>query len=212
MGEGVWKWSMSEQGKRPKKKAARKTVRKAAKKGARKRAAKKVSGGGGLPVEMKGRHGWKGALAEFYGVSRPTLTKWLAAGVDVWNADAVRAFVENQAGGVPPSFEEGEADLAGKSLQDVRKEKVVEETKLLRLKFAIEEGRFVPREKVEEEGIALGAVSRALWTRLESDLPPMLEGQTVAQMQKTLRDYSRQALKQLSDLAGGLYERCVERE
>ena len=162
-----------------------------------------------LPLHLKGRRGEIKALAEHYGVSRKTIGRWRKAGVDTWEESVVRAHIENLAGSGPTDDGEG---FEGKTLTEIRAEKESWQVRLLRLRFAKEEGELISRSKAEEEMYAAGSVNRQMWMRIENDLPAMLEGQTIAQMQKTCREYARSRLAEMADVMSGIYDRCVERD
>ena len=133
------------------------------------------------------------SLAAEYGVAVPALVAWRDAGCDIKDRAAVAEFRKQQTG----------EDFSNEpeNITEARRIKVMEETRLLRLKIQVEEGKLVPIEQVEEAGVRIGVVCKQGLLRLENDLPPMLEGLSAARMKKVLRGTLRNMLREWEDFS-----------
>ena len=67
-------------------------------------------------------------------------------------------------------------------------------------------GKYVPKSTVEEALIRIGAAVKAACLRLEADLPPMMEGQSPAQMQNTIRQKVDEVMNSLSEATSRVWE------
>jgi hypothetical protein len=67
-------------------------------------------------------------------------------------------------------------------------------------------GKYVSKSIVDEALIRIGAAVKAACLRLEADLPPMLEGQSPAQMQTTIRQKVDEVMNSLADATSKVWQ------
>ena len=130
-------------------------------------------------------------IARREGVSPTTVRRWRdELGVDVTDPAAVDAFRKGQV---------GENRQESGTLAEARRAKVLEETRLLRIRIEQEEGKLISVAEVEQAGVRIGTTVKAGLMRLENDLPPQLEGLSAGEMKKRLRQVLRNLLREFSD-------------
>lgn len=102
--------------------------------------------------------------------------------------------------------------LAGE-VSDIAKVKDLSEAKLLKVKLEcqriarqleIDNGKYVSRDEVREQGIKLGAVVAACLDALVAVLPGQLEGLAAAQMAPVIEKEVQKARSAMADACAGL--------
>lgn len=102
--------------------------------------------------------------------------------------------------------------LAGE-VSDIAKVKDLSEAKLLKVKLEcqriarqleIDNGKYVSRDEVREQGIKLGAVIAACLDALVAVLPGQLEGLAAAQMAPVIEKEVHKARSAMADACSGL--------
>lgn len=147
-------------------------------------------------------------IAEKLGLHVGTLWKWRAQGVDVWDEKAIEAHRATlMTGGrarprTPPS-----ADLTAAKLRLTNAQAEIAE-----LAAAKRRGDMVEVSTVREDILRIGSALAAGMARLESDLPPRLEGLDAASMQTAIREAVDGLRSQFADSASALYAAAREDE
>jgi hypothetical protein len=163
------------------------------------------------------------------GVSIPTLDSWKRCGVNVFDDDEVRRRIAKMrnippelkpefqpqvcAHPSPPSDDPTQIDIESIIAQMLT---VTDKHQAQTVKIQIDglvnayklreaAGLYVSRAKVEEDLIRIGAAVKGAILRMEADLPPMLDGASPAQMQRTIRDKTDEVLAALSDASSEIW-------
>lgn len=163
------------------------------------------------------------------GVSIPTLDSWKRCGVNVFDDDEVRRRIakmrnippelkpefQPQVSAIssPPSDDPTQIDIESIIAQMLT---VTDKHQAQTVKIQIDglvnayklreaAGLYVSRAKVEEDLIRIGAAVKGAILRMEADLPPMLDGASPAQMQRTIRDKTDEVLAALSDASSEIW-------
>jgi hypothetical protein len=98
-----------------------------------------------------------------------------------------------------------DAELADlKTLEGAKLRKVQLECRRIERQLEIDEGRFIAKDTVREQGMALGAVVAACMDALVSVLPGQLEGLAAAQMAPIIEKEVQKARRAVADAARGL--------
>jgi len=164
------------------------------------------------------------------GVSIPTLNSWKRCGVDVFNDDEVRRRIAKMrnippelkpewlpriAAAMPvmssddPTIIDIEAIIRELSAAEDKHTAAMVKTKIDGLlnayKLREAAGKYVSRSKVEEDLIRIGAAVKGAILRMEADLPPMLDGASPAQMQRTIREKTDEVLASLSEASSDIW-------
>lgn len=134
-------------------------------------------------------------LAVMYEISRPTLYRYQADGVDIWNPAAVKVHLDRQYV-KPDSYRElgGERTIEGAKLR-----KLTLEGERIQRQLDRDDGLEIPRGLIHDDAFSAGAQIRTAVMGLESELPPILVGLTESEMQKKLRPVLYKILEELVD-------------
>lgn len=154
-------------------------------------------------------------LAERYGVSRKTISKWKSEGVDIYNKEAVAKHTANKQKKPPNLTEEikeslTELNLDGATLDEVRKESIIRDVRLKDIKIKAEEGSYLPIEEMIEATIKIGTNLKAQLMRLANELPMALTGRDANEIQKKLKAAFEGLLQQQHDDFKDIVERKEE--
>lgn len=153
-------------------------------------------------------------LAERYGVSKTTISKWRQLRVDIYDLSAVSRHVATLQkkppgwkGGIAPENQPVDFENldAIENLENARLAKTILEAKRIAFALEVERGRFVDSESVRENGVKIGAAVKAAVLRLESELPPILEGLDAPEIQKQIRTAGDEILRMLADTESDLW-------
>lgn len=150
------------------------------------------------------------ARAEDVGVSRYVITKAKAAGVDVWDDDAIAEYLGSrsrniQAGAkLKDSTTENIEDLeslvlGANAYEEVRilKEKI--NALSIAQKMRAAGGQLLSRGEIEERDTRIAAAMKGALLKFANELPPQVEGMAAAKIQKRVKAEVVKMLEQLAD-------------
>lgn len=145
-------------------------------------------------------------IAAAHGLSTKTIGRYKEDGVDVTDPlDVERHRRAQQHTGrgakLPPATEDVEMTYDAQ-----RTLKLAKQNRALDFEYEVQLGKYVQAATVREDLLRIGAAIKGGILRMESELPPILDGQTPAQMQKTIRAYLDGILSQFSNLTAELYK------
>ena len=87
-----------------------------------------------------------------------------------------------------------------KDAGELQREKLEKQNELLQIEIDTKRGDLLPRDEVQREVTRMIAQFKSvLYTKLESEAPPVLEGQTAADIQLHLRETIGEACEQLHE-------------
>lgn len=127
------------------------------------------------------------AIARKYGIARNTLMLWRDQGLDMSNDAAVEA-----------RFNESKSAQPTEDMAESKARKTKAEADMVEHKLAVLRGEFVSAEEIKNEGLRIAAAVKGVFLRMPDDLPPLLAGQTAAEVKKRLKKYSMEKLTELS--------------
>jgi len=138
-------------------------------------------------------------LAQKYGVSRQTVSAWKKQDIDVYDEEAVQAYVatRHSDGGVPLTASETN-DRAG--LLKARRRRAELAAEREQISLDVEKGKLVSMANVKGEAQASGFFLREVVMRwFRNELPPQLGGLETCQVAKKLEEAAHEILTELAE-------------
>lgn len=167
-------------------------------------------------------------LAEKYYVSQYVISKMMQGGIDIYSEDAVESHIMGQRSrpkswinGCPWKIKEAqvivdnisdeELDLMervkGATSYDVARTLKTQIDAIYKLRqIEIQNREFIHIDEVKEDQTRIGSAMQAAHNKCQADLPAMLEGLSVVEMEKKISEYMRKLDMQLSDSQDELYK------
>jgi len=190
--------------------AKRKVAKKAAKKVAKKKPAKKRVGM--TQVER----------AEELGVTRNVIQNARNAGVDIWDDEGMRVWLDGRRVRVNPKARvpvQTELELPGVTIEDLELEvkgaETYDEVKILKEKISAllqaqkvrkEERDLIPMKEAKEAVLRIVAGLKGRLLKVPSDTAPRVEGLNAAKVEKVIRAEMLAALEDLANDGHGIFE------
>ncbi len=84
------------------------------------------------------------------------------------------------------------------TLTEARREKVLEETELIRIKIAKERGELISVEESDERDLRTGAIIKAMFMRASSDLTPMVVGLPADEVEEVIQQWAYERLEEVA--------------
>ena len=163
-----------------------------------------------------------------YAVSPRSVELWARKGYNLQNTvELIEGLLSQQRppAGLIAAIEAGKVDVpepatsededsmstaeAGRRLKIAQYRRTAAEARIKILQAEQQAGRLVPRDEVLKEGIGIGVFVRETVMRLQSTLPPELEGLSAAQMARSLKKTLRKMCKEISESSVERIERVV---
>jgi phage terminase Nu1 subunit (DNA packaging protein) len=129
------------------------------------------------------------SIASQTGISRQSISAWVAGGLDLSDPEAIADRV---------AMAKGRASTR-EDITAARLRKLKAEADRGELLVAKERGQLIPVDVVEEAVTRICSAVKGSIMRLEADLPQMLEGLSPARMQQIIRQKIDEILTALSD-------------
>ena len=139
------------------------------------------------------------ALCQVLGIERNTYYKWKelsgvpAKRASEFNVTAWRQFI------IDNGLKSRRPDVKNETLGDLQRDKLAKQNELLQIDIDVKRGDLLPRGEVQTELTRMIAQFKSvLYTKLEAESPPVLEGQKAAEIQLHLRQALGEAFEQLN--------------
>jgi|694.fasta_scaffold07272_1 hypothetical protein len=158
-------------------------------------------------------------LLKLHGVTRDQLNAAKSNGVDIWNDEAVKTWLDTKRHRIKPGAEMSEEVGATQTLAEIeeaiKRATNIDDVKILKEKVLALKGitavqqetkELVPAGMVREAATSCFSVVRAELLKLTSDLPPQLSGLGETKIQKVLRENIIEVLERLSDAQSKIFD------
>jgi hypothetical protein len=157
-------------------------------------------------------------LLKIHGVTRDQLNAAKSNGVDIWNDEAVKTWLDTKRHRIKPGAEMSEEVGATQTLAEIeeaiKRATNIDDVKILKEKVLALKGivsvqqetrQLVPTSEVREEIVRCVSAARAEMMKITSDLPPRISGLSESAIQKILVDEMKRLLTNLSSETGCLF-------
>ena len=157
-------------------------------------------------------------LVKLHGVTLDQINAAKSNGVDIWNDEAVKVWLETKRHRIKPGAEMSEDIGATQTLAEIeeaiKRATNIDDVKILKEKVLALKGivsvqqetrQLVPTSEVREEIVRCVSITRAELMKITSDLPPRISGLSEGAIQKILSEEIRSILTNLSSEVGCLF-------
>ena len=150
-------------------------------------------------------------LLKLHGITRDQLNAAKSNGVDIWNDEAVKTWLDTKRHRIKPGAEMSEEVGATQTLAEIeeaiKRATNIDDVKILKEKVLALKGivsvqqetrQLVPVSEVRDQAAQMYSVARSEFLKLSADAPPRISGLSESKCQQILRDMIIEILEGLS--------------